>query len=76
MYSAPPDELPRRAAFDLDCPQSALQTTQLGGETYGVKGCGRRATYVSMCNGQPGHYDTKCQWVMNTDTQRPAEPSK
>jgi hypothetical protein len=55
MTSARPEELTRRAAFDLDCPEPSLKQTQLGEGTYGVSGCGRRATYVSMCNGQPGN---------------------
>ena len=40
-----------RAAFDLSCPQDKLQVTPLSNEamdraTYGVTGCGKKASYV------------------------------
>ena len=35
-----------RAAFDLQCPATALAVTNLPGSTYGVEGCDQRATYV------------------------------
>jgi hypothetical protein len=34
-----------RAAFELDCPQDQLATTELGHLEFGVKGCGKAATY-------------------------------
>jgi hypothetical protein len=51
------NELRARAAYDLSCPAESLAMTQLQeknfmattnhGATYGVSGCGRRATYVN-----------------------------
>jgi hypothetical protein len=49
------DNVRRRAAFDLNCPQDQLQVveiespanTNLGAlGSWGVRGCGRQATYV------------------------------
>lgn len=45
------DDLVRRALFDVQCPQQALQLHELsqsGGviTSYGVVGCGRQATYL------------------------------
>jgi len=36
----------KRATFDLDCPEDQLQIQELTTDTWGVKGCGRRATYI------------------------------
>lgn len=62
-----------RASFDLDCPEEKLAVTELDSDTYGVSGCGKRATYVKSCtvrnivntgNGQVIPV-RKCQWVRN-----------
>ncbi len=42
-----------RAAFDLSCPEEKLQVTPLSNEameraTYGVNGCGKKASYVFL----------------------------
>jgi len=39
-------ELRTRAAFDLVCVGDSLQVQSIGERTYGVEGCGKRATYV------------------------------
>lgn len=54
------DSLRTRAAFDLECPETEIQTQQLSTEVYGVTGCGKRATYV---NG-PRNWD---DWILNSD---------
>lgn len=51
------NELRARASYDLNCPPESLAMTQLQeknflattehGATYGVAGCGQRATYVN-----------------------------
>jgi hypothetical protein len=64
-YRASPADLPARASFDLNCPTTELRQHRLDESTYGVVGCGRRATYVSSCNGQPGDMTTQCRWIMN-----------
>lgn len=35
-----------RAAFDLECEQEKLKVIPVGGSSYGVKGCGKKAVYV------------------------------
>jgi hypothetical protein len=57
-----------RAAFDLDCAQEKLKTTEVGHATYGVIGCGRRAAYVII-----GACDRRgnCQAVMNSSDGQP-----
>ena len=35
-----------RAAYDLQCEAASLAVTDLPGMAYGVRGCGRQATYV------------------------------
>jgi hypothetical protein len=70
---AGPGQFLDRAAFDLDCPEEKLQVIDLGRNTYGVRGCGRSATYTRICgvsgmvsNGFGGQTAvTKCQWVRN-----------
>jgi len=58
---APTGHLMNRASFDLDCSRDKLKIVDLDVNTKGVKGCGRRATYVWSC----GRNQT-CAWVMNS----------
>lgn len=58
---APTGHLINRAAFDLECSRDKLKIVDLDANTKGVKGCGRRATYVWSC----GERQT-CAWVMNS----------
>jgi hypothetical protein len=51
------ETLRTRAAYDFRCADDQLTLTPLGTGTYGVDGCGHRATYVQSATGQ---------WVMNT----------
>jgi hypothetical protein len=44
----------QRAPFDLSCPANELQVHDLGSDTYGVSGCGKKATYVCVCNKYAG----------------------
>lgn len=60
--------LESRAAFDLECPRSSLVVAALSRNShgtitsYGVEGCGRRATYVRL------HDST---WLMNPSAGAP-----
>jgi hypothetical protein len=67
-----PEPLRPRASFDLDCPEDSITVTELGGDTYGASGCGRRGTYVWSCyaksyvmSGTTAIPVKKCQWVRN-----------
>lgn len=70
----------RRAPFDLECPKGKLSYHRLGSDAMGVKGCGRRATYVKVCRETVDEAssfvagvtvtDERCQWMMNTAGQR------
>jgi hypothetical protein len=57
------ETLHARAAFDLNCDSSKLHLTELGVSTYGVDGCGKRATYVCKENLKASYC---ASWVMNT----------
>ena len=59
-------QLRSRAAYDLRCAEDQLQLTKLDKRTRGVDGCGRRATYVWVCEGS-------CTWMLNMNTA-PAAP--
>ena len=51
--ATPQNELvARRAAFDLDC-EEALEVTDLGGNVWGVRGCGQKASYVCVEEFEP-----------------------
>jgi hypothetical protein len=52
--------LVKRAMFDLDCPREKLSWHNLGEDTWGVRGCGKQATYRQVC---PVPLD--CMWVRN-----------
>jgi hypothetical protein len=53
----------KRASFDLDCPREKLTWRKFDDLTYGVKGCGQKATYIESCRGN-GVNET-CVWVRN-----------
>jgi hypothetical protein len=66
-------QLRTRASFDLDCAEKELEVVELDPRTRGVRGCGRRATYVEQCKAcANGYQGCECTWLMNTDA-RPAE---
>ena len=58
-----------RAAFDLKCEEQALTLQQLKstnadkgtGAVYGVRGCGRQATYINM--------HANDEWLLDHQTQ-------
>lgn len=65
------DQFAAKAAFEMACDEARLQLTDLGDNTWGVSGCGKRQTYQKVCgvngllpNGAGGFVATKhCQWV-------------
>jgi hypothetical protein len=58
----------KRATFDLACEGKDLKLTKLSTKVYGVEGCGKRATYVTVgtCETEGG-----CNAVMNTHEGEP-----
>jgi hypothetical protein len=60
-------DLEKRASFDFGCPASQLSLTELSSAanglvtSYGVRGCGKQATYVLNTTSQV--------WVLNTDSR-------
>jgi hypothetical protein len=50
-------KLRTRASFDLGCPEEGLTITELDTSTRGVTGCGRRQSYLGICQ----FFD--CTWV-------------
>jgi hypothetical protein len=59
------DRLLKRAAFDLHCTKDELSVTRLDSKTRGVRGCGRQATYLQVCE-LPNNPFAECSWVMNS----------
>ncbi len=39
----------QRAAFDLGCPSQQLSVANIGGASYGVSGCAKKASYSCIC---------------------------
>ncbi|MBI2375726.1 MAG: hypothetical protein HYV07_17150 [Deltaproteobacteria bacterium] len=62
------EQLVRRAAFDLNCPEPQIDIQELDGRTRGVRGCGRQATYVEQCEVVQGSR-SNCTWLLNADAQ-------
>ena len=52
-----------RAAHDLQCDQSQVQTTALDDRTMRVDACGKQATYHEECPTGAGTASTRCTWV-------------
>jgi hypothetical protein len=76
------EQLRRRASFDLDCPEGELEVVELDERTKGVRGCGRRATYIEHCDrvyteqtigaqSSGSTAKTDCTWVMNSAGGQP-----
>ena len=63
------EQLRARSAFDLDCPQSKITFHKIDDRTWGVRGCGSRATYIRSCDGPKTDLTTKCTWVLNGDSR-------
>lgn len=57
------EQLKARATFDLECPEPEVQVHDLGARVRGVVGCGRRLSYVEVCETRPD--GTHCAWVIN-----------
>lgn len=67
----------KRAAFDLGCPQDELTYQQLDGNAAGVRGCGKRATYVigDSCGG--AYMPSQCTIKLNMiNVQTPSSPDQ
>lgn len=56
-----------RAKFDLDCEQ--IDVAELGNDTFGARGCGRRSTYIVICTGGSARTDL-CNAVADTPQAR------
>ncbi len=41
------DQVRRRAAFDLNCPETTVEVVTITANSYGATGCGKRASYVT-----------------------------
>jgi hypothetical protein len=54
-----------RAAYDMQCPEKDLQITELGGKTFGVRGCDKQATYTEVCAPKPGSFTGDCAWTQS-----------
>ena len=52
-----------RAAFDFNCSSESLKISELHPRTYGVEGCGKRATY--LLDGECSIAST-CKAVLNS----------
>jgi hypothetical protein len=59
------DRLLKRAAFDLDCTKDELTVVNIDARTRGVRGCGRKVTYVESCDAPPTAMIRNCTWVLN-----------
>jgi hypothetical protein len=58
------DRLYKRAAFDLRCTKDEMSVSRLDDRTFGVSGCGWRATYIEECE-RPQSIAPQCTWVLN-----------
>jgi hypothetical protein len=58
-----------KAAWDLECDKSKLKVTKISETSYGVEGCGKRASYImSMCSSgvMSGYYASVCTAILNS----------
>jgi hypothetical protein len=62
-----------RAVYELSCPDAELIVTRISGSTYGVSGCGARATY--NCMGGMGQYACTREGDVEGRTTPPTIPA-
>lgn len=73
----------QRAPADLGCPEEELSHRPVDSSTMAVEGCGRRATYVEVCEsrfnaaasatmGMPASTED-CQWVIQKASAPPVQ---
>ena len=58
-----------KAAWDLECEKSELKVTKISETSYGVEGCGKRASYImSQCSSGilSGYYASVCTAILNS----------
>lgn len=55
-----------RFSRETKCDLRASQEEEIDFKTHVVEGCGRRVTYVYLCNG----YGAQCSWIANTEQQQ------
>lgn len=58
-----------RAQFELEC--DPVQVSQLANDTFGARGCGKRATYVIVCSGGAARTDL-CNAISDTARVQPS----
>jgi hypothetical protein len=67
-------QLQMRAAFDLECPAQWISLYHFDARAKGVFGCGRRLTYVEICEPGVG----SCTWTIDAPrvsaVERPSPP--
>jgi hypothetical protein len=56
--------LSKQASFDLTCDGDQLTISELNGDTFGVSGCKKKASYVLVCTA-----GRACRAVQNTQAQ-------
>ncbi|AFM14032.1 hypothetical protein [Turneriella parva] len=69
---ATPEQLRRRASFDLGCAEEKIELIELDSRTTGVSGCNKKATYIESCaqNTMWKEGPPDCTWVLNSDAQK------
>jgi len=71
--SAPESTIVRpRASYELACPDPELVVTRVSASTYGVSGCGARATYT--CMGAMGQYACSREGDVQGRSAPPPQP--
>lgn len=55
-----------RAAFDMNCPEAQLEIVPFPGDSAGVRGCGRRASFRRVCAVGAFGAPTNCAWLLQS----------
>jgi hypothetical protein len=73
----PSEKLRKQAAFDMQCTKEDLQFTAIGEEhwyasvnSWGVRGCGKQASYIVTPTGCSNANGDVCNWVLNSPIQK------
>jgi hypothetical protein len=60
------DGLLDRASFDLQCPRTEIQITEIDQRSSGATGCDKRAVYQATC--ATHRWGPNCTWTLNSES--------
>lgn len=59
------EQLKSRASYDMNCPEEELVVINIDHRTKGIRGCGKKSTYLENCE-HMARIRSSCAWKLDT----------